>query len=255
MAFRPGNWKLRGLNVRALLEERWQLATRNNFSRNSAGERENGGEARREQSSYPLSAEVLVSNPTFHQFPKPSYKFYDIHTEDKHGTVSAKALFSFNSPILATEWINRGKQQPQRNHSDQPYLRHCKCSKNNRNEAKYIVDVPKLLINSSIDNHIEPERVLTCPNKMNSGINSVVRVKLYSYLNIVEWSSVNPWISLRQLLENQSKAFTTIVALFSVVKKIYAEKYAKGSQRRLQEMPERVIGSPGERLNKAYKSG
>ena len=36
---------------------------------NSAGE--NGGKARREQSSYPLSAEALVSNPTFHQFPKP----------------------------------------------------------------------------------------------------------------------------------------------------------------------------------------
>ena len=71
MAFRPGNWKLRGLNVCALFQERWQLATRNNFSRNSAGKRENSGKARREQSSYPLSAEVLVSNPTFHQFPKP----------------------------------------------------------------------------------------------------------------------------------------------------------------------------------------
>lgn len=70
LAFRSGNQKLRGLECVRALRGRWERGTRNNLSRNSDGKRENSGREQWGTARLSAQREVLVSNPTFHQFPK-----------------------------------------------------------------------------------------------------------------------------------------------------------------------------------------
>lgn len=73
LAFRSGNWKLRGFECVRALRGRWERCTRNNLSRNSDGKRENSG---REQwrgdwrrPGYPLSEKCSCQIPLFINFP------------------------------------------------------------------------------------------------------------------------------------------------------------------------------------------